>query len=158
MPTPEERLLALSRDVYADHKQRHGRAQQVALGMLAFNGVFLAALGGGVWEASSNPVSVPGLCLWLLTVGALLSLAAAGIHVFVAARATMTWPDPGLLCERYEETPGVGDAMFIARLYAGAVADNQPVVNSQFRCIAVANVLTVVAFVTAYAALLQLML
>ena len=69
MASPEERLLTFARETYEDHRQREGRLQQVALGLLAFNGAFTVFLGAALWQlsgAAGVPVRGSG---WLLVAG-----------------------------------------------------------------------------------------
>ncbi|MEA3399635.1 MAG: hypothetical protein U9R79_00185 [Armatimonadota bacterium] len=156
MASAEERLLTFCRDVYSDHRERHARSQQIALGLLAFNGVLIGILATMVWEVVESGHAADGRCPWLMVMALLLAVIAAGIHVVVATRVTVAWPDPMLLCDRYREYPKVADALFLAEIYAEATSENQPVVDRKFQMIAVANGLTGLAFVSALVALLLL--
>ncbi|MGI5818287.1 MAG: hypothetical protein ACOX9R_09325 [Armatimonadota bacterium] len=154
MSDAEERLLTFSREVYSDHRDRHGRAQQIALGLLAFNGVLVGFLATAIWQISQTTGTVSGWCLWLLVAGLILAFLAAGVHIYVATRIKVAWPDPLRLCETLEKHSSVGEPMFLARIYANAVAQNQPHVDNKFRLIGAANICTGLTFVLTLVALI----
>lgn len=156
MASPDERILEFCREVYSDHRDRYGRSQQVALGLLAFNGILIGFLATAIWQISGGPSGQPSGSAWLMGGGLVLAAAAAALHIFVATRVKVAWPDPLLLCEKFRDHPAVGEALFLAEILAQATSENQPLVDRKFQVIAVANIITGLAFIVTLVALLLL--
>jgi hypothetical protein len=154
MATPEERLLELSRDVYSDHREREGRLQQLSTGLLAYNGAFAAFLGAGLWEISHSPIPAPAAGVWLLAVAILLGLAASGLHLFVATRIPLSWPEPTAVLQAFDDNPSAGAAITIARVYADATALNQEVLDRKYQLVAVANLISATSLLAALTTLI----